>query len=71
MVTAMTDRLRRGDGLVLHCAGGIGRAPTMATCILIALGMPAPEAQAHIAASRPMAGPEAGSQQSLVDSFAW
>jgi protein-tyrosine phosphatase len=69
MVHTMVKRLKRGDGLILHCAGGIGRAPTMATCVLIGLGMTVAQAQSHIAASRPMAGPEAGAQQDLVDSF--
>lgn len=70
-VTAdLTGRLGRGDGLVLHCAGGIGRAPTMATLVLIALGADRLAAAAHVAAHRPMAGPEAGCQADLVRAFA-
>lgn len=69
-VDELVERLDRGDGLILHCAGGIGRAPTMGTCILVRLGMQPEEALAHVAASRPMAGPEAGSQRALVDAFA-
>lgn len=67
MVDTMVDRLDHGEGLILHCAGGIGRAPTMAACVLVALGMGSPEALEHIAAHRPMAGPEAGEQRVLVD----
>ena len=67
MVDAMIQRLDDGEGLILHCAGGIGRAPTMAACVLISLGMSSPEALEHVATHRPMAGPEAGAQRLLVD----
>lgn len=69
-VDVMVDRLDAGQGLVLHCAGGIGRAPTMAICVLIALGMTAEAACDHVAAHRPMAGPEVGAQRDLVHAFA-
>ena len=69
-VERMTDKLSEGGGLILHCAGGIGRAPTMATCVLVRLGMTADDALETIAGSRPMAGPEAGSQRDLVRAFA-
>ena len=64
------DRLHRrlvaGDRMILHCAGGIGRAPTMAIGVLLAMGMDRGEALAHVAAHRPMAGPEVGAQADLV-----
>lgn len=69
-VGELVRRLAAGQRLILHCAGGIGRAPTMGTCILIRLGMSPTDALALIAASRPMAGPEAGSQRDLVAAFA-
>ena len=69
-VDEMVARLELGQGLILHCAGGIGRAPTMGTCVLVRLGMTPERALALVAASRPMAGPEAGSQRALVDAFA-
>lgn len=69
-VAELIDRLDAGEGLILHCAGGIGRAPTMGTCVLVSLGMRPEDALALVAASRPMAGPEAGSQRALVDAFA-
>ncbi|MGI9602193.1 MAG: protein-tyrosine phosphatase family protein [Acidimicrobiales bacterium] len=70
MVAVLEARLRAGDGLVLHCAGGLGRAPTMAICVLIDLGMTADDAQRHVRAHRPMGGPEAGAQHELVTAFA-
>ena len=69
-VDQLVARLELGEGLILHCAGGIGRAPTMGTCVLVRLGMRPEDALALVAASRPMAGPEAGSQRALVDAFA-
>lgn len=63
-------RLDRGDHLLLHCAAGIGRTGTIAACLLIELGMTAEEALAHVAMHRPMAGPEVGPQQELVEAVA-
>jgi len=62
----LVARLDRDERLLMHCAAGIGRAGTMAACLLVELGTPAAEALALVAASRPMAGPEAGSQLELV-----
>ena len=69
VVADLVLRLDAGDGLVLHCAGGIGRAPTMAICVLIRLGMHASDAARLVAECRPTAGPEAGAQRTLIDSF--
>lgn len=63
-------RLDRGEHLLMHCAAGIGRTGTIATCLLIELGMTLDDALAHVAASRPMAGPEVGAQMDLVRAVA-
>ena len=70
IVANLRERLERNEGLILHCAGGIGRAPTMASCVLVSMGMGPEEALAHVAAHRPMAGPEAGAQRRMVDDVA-
>lgn len=70
IVGALTARLEQGDALVLHCAGGIGRAPTMAICVLLNLGMSLDTALAHVAEHRPMGGPEVGAQRRLVEEMA-
>jgi protein-tyrosine phosphatase len=62
----LLTRLDRGEHLLMHCGAGIGRAGTMATCLLVERGMSADEALALVAASRPMAGPEVGTQLELV-----
>ena len=49
-----------GDGLLVHCGAGIGRAGTVAVALLVDMGVPLEDALAHVAAHRPMAGPEAG-----------
>jgi protein-tyrosine phosphatase len=63
-------RLDDGDCVLMHCAAGIGRSGTMAVGVLLALGMTLDEALAHVAAHRPMAGPEVGAQRKLVEALA-
>jgi protein-tyrosine phosphatase len=63
-------RLRRGEHLLMHCAAGIGRAGTLAACILVHLGSSVDAALALVRASRPMAGPEVGPQLELVHAVA-
>ena len=63
-------RLGRGEHLLMHCGAGIGRAGTIATCLLIELGMERDAALALVAECRPMAGPEVGAQRDLVDEIA-
>ncbi len=66
----LVSRLDRGEHLLIHCAAGIGRAGTIGTCLLIRRGMAPDAALAHIAACRPMAGPEVGTQLDLVNALA-
>jgi protein-tyrosine phosphatase len=42
------DRLRTGDGVVVHCAGGTGRTGTVIGCVLRGLGFTAVEVIAHL-----------------------
>ncbi len=70
LVERLRDRLDGGASLLVHCGAGIGRAGTVAVCLLVALGTPADEALAVVAAHRPMAGPEAGAQRDLVTAVA-
>ncbi len=66
----LLDRLREGQGLVVHCAAGIGRAGTTAVALLVLDGWPLDDALAHVRAHRPMAGPEVGAQLDLVRQLA-
>lgn len=63
-------RLRLGDGLVVHCGAGIGRAGTTAAALLVLLGSSVDDALDHVRAHRPMAGPEVGGQLELVRTLA-
>jgi len=47
---ATLAQLRRGDGVVVHCAGGTGRTGTVLGATLIALGFGAAEVIVHLEA---------------------
>lgn len=70
LIDHLRGRLDAGESLLAHCGAGIGRAGTLAACLLIALGDPAHRALEVVARSRPTAGPEAGTQRELVDAVA-
>jgi protein-tyrosine phosphatase len=41
-------RLRRGEGVLVHCAGGVGRTAMLAVSVLLALGQTIAEAESAI-----------------------
>lgn len=60
----LAQRLEAGDRILVHCAAGVGRAGSLATCILVALGAtPAAAAKAVWAAG---SQPETDGQMELV-----
>jgi protein-tyrosine phosphatase len=63
-------RLDAGGHVLVHCGAGIGRAGTVAVCILLQRGVAKDEALVHVADHRPMAGPEVGAQRDVVDELA-
>ena len=69
-VDRLVARLHDGEVLLVHCGAGIGRAGTMAAAVLMRLGATLDDAVATVAASRPMAGPEAGAQLELLHALA-
>jgi hypothetical protein len=66
LLAELRARIDAGEGLLLHCGAGIGRAGTIAAGLLVTMGMPVADAVATVAAHRPMAGPEAGVQADLL-----
>jgi protein-tyrosine phosphatase len=66
----IVDRLEAGEGVVMHCAMGQGRAGTMAVCLLMMLGATQDEALHTVSSKRAFAGPGESSQWALVDDVA-
>jgi hypothetical protein len=69
-VDDLARRLRGGEVLLIHCAGGTGRTGTTAVCLLIRLGVAQREAEQIVAQARPGAGPEMAVQRQLVEAIA-
>lgn len=70
LVADLRRRIEADEVLLVHCGAGIGRAGTIAAALLMAMGIGLDEAVATVAASRPMAGPEAGAQRELLEALA-
>jgi protein-tyrosine phosphatase len=66
----IVERLEAGEGVVMHCAMGQGRAGTMAVCLLMMLGATQDDALRTVATNRVFAGPGESSQWALVDDVA-
>ncbi len=64
------QRLAGGGHVLVHCGAGIGRAGTVAVCLLMEHGIARDDALDLVARHRPMAGPEVGAQRELVDELA-
>jgi hypothetical protein len=73
-VVPLLVRLRHlveaGQGVLLHCGAGIGRAGTVATALLMHMGISQVPALSIVAGARPLAGPEAGAQTDLLNQLA-
>jgi len=70
LLAAIGERLATGGHVLVHCGAGIGRAGTLAVCVLMEHGVGRDDALALVARHRPMAGPEVGAQRELVDELA-
>jgi protein-tyrosine phosphatase len=66
----LRTRIDQGEGILLHCGAGVGRAGTVAACLLMTLDVDRDEALHVVATHRPLAGPEAGAQRELIDALA-
>ena len=56
------ERLDAGDRVAIHCWGGRGRSGALAAALLLARGLPAPEAIAQVRRARPGAIETAGQE---------
>jgi hypothetical protein len=66
-IQSIAQALRAGDGVLLHCAAGMGRTGTAAACVLKALGLPPDEALARVRDAG--SNPQNAEQSGLVDWF--
>lgn len=70
LVGHVRRHLDAGEGVIVHCGAGIGRAGSLAAALLIAHGMSVDAALARVAASRPGAGPQTLAQQLALTEYA-
>lgn len=69
VVAEIVGELQTGRRVVVHCRGGLGRAGTVAACVLVALGRPADVALAEVRSCRPGAVENEG-QERFIHQFA-
>jgi protein-tyrosine phosphatase len=62
--------VQAGQGVLMHCGAGIGRAGTLAAALLMRMGVDRTHALAIVAKARPLAGPEAGAQTEVLEDLA-
>ena len=66
LVADVVARLDGGEGVLMHCGAGMGRAGTLAAAVLLHYGVSLDEALSTVASARPGAGPEVGAQKDLL-----
>ena len=66
-IGSIADQLRHGEGVMLHCAAGLGRTGTAAACVLKALGASSTEALDRVREAG--SNPQNAKQSGLVDWF--
>ena len=55
VATTLRQRVTGGGRALVHCRGGLGRAGTVAACLLVEFGVAAPEAIQRVRTARPNA----------------
>lgn len=68
-VGTLAGELREGRTVTVHCRAGLGRSGMVAACVLVHVGAAAPQAIAHVRASRPGAV-ETEAQEAYVAEYA-
>ncbi len=61
----ITDEIQRGGKVYIHCAAGIGRAPTMAASYLVSTGISPAQAWKQIKDVRPFIRPTPGQEAQI------
>ena len=65
-VDFIQEEIERGGKVYIHCAAGIGRAPTMAAAYLVSTGLTPMQAWAKIKRVRPFVRPTPGQEEQIV-----
>lgn len=63
---ALLARLAAGDGVIVTCGAGMGRAGTVAVALLLALEVPLDDALETLDSARPGAGPQTALQMEFL-----
>jgi len=69
LVSDLAARVRRGEALVVHCRGGLGRSSTIAAAILKHLGISPHDAFERISKARGFRVPETPEQIAWVEAY--
>jgi len=65
-VDFIQEEIERGGKVYIHCAAGIGRAPTMAAAYLVSTGLTPMQAWSKIKRVRPFVRPTPGQEEQIV-----
>lgn len=68
-VAGLTDRLRSGERIGIHCRGSIGRSTVAAACTLIHLGWKAKDALTAIRSARGCEVPDTSEQRRWIMNY--
>lgn len=69
LIDAMRVEMEAGSHVHIHCAGGTGRAGTVASCLLLGDGVDAAEAVRRVSEARGVQVPETSKQLDFVTAF--
>ena len=70
LVAALATEIGKGRSIAIHCRQGIGRAPLIAICLLVQLGMQPAIAIQRVSEARGCAVPETAEQKRWLMEFA-
>ncbi len=70
IVKVIVDAAGAGKSVVIHCAGGLGRAGTVGGCLLVETGMSGEEAIATLHRCRSKRSPETKGQEGFINEYA-
>ena len=70
LARCLKAKLEAGKNVAIHCRAGVGRAPTLAACVLLLAGMEPDAAFQRIQAVRGARVPDMPEQKEWVDQFA-